>query len=524
MLTIFNIARKLGLHFRSAYLHFFQSAAMYLIAVIILLYLTGCAASKNYSPEKKFPRAELQQDYSLLRTILEKKHPSLYWYTPKDSMDKFFSEGYRAIEDSMTELQFGWKIIAPLTHKIHCGHTSFSMSSGWNRFVRHIKLPSFPLHLKIWADTMVVVLNLNAKDTLIRKGMLITAINGMRSRELINKMKEYLAQDAYAENVINMRLSMGFPYFHRNIFGLYKSYAIQYIDSSGIEKHASIPYFDPAADSLEKKPPFPAERLRLSRRQKIERIRSLTLDPAGSLATLKLNSFSGGHLPKFFRRSFKTLHRSNIQNLVVDVRNNGGGNINNYVNLTRYIRHTPFKVADTAASIEKNFRPYSKYIKAEFLDKPGLFFLTKKRSDNKYHFTFWERRIIKPKKRYHFSGDVYVLTNGLTFSASALFCNAVKGQPNVKIVGEETGGAWYGNSGIVIPDILLPNTKLKVRLPFFRLVQYNHVAKNGTGIIPDVVVAPTVYDVRNGIDRKMSVVKDMILNKTAGKPNHDPVF
>jgi hypothetical protein len=470
--------------------------------------------SKNYSPDKKFSQDELQKDYTLLRNILEKKHPSLYWYTPKDSMDNFFEQGYQHIKDSMTELQFGWEIIAPLTNKIRCGHTSFTMSSGWNKFIRDKRIPSFPLLLKIWADTMVVIGNINTKDSVIKRGTLITAVNGIRNHDLLKKMFSYLAQDGYAENVNYIRLSMNFPYFHRNIFGLYKNYLIQYIDSTGNEKKAFIPYYDPSADTLEKdkKFSFNAER-KLSRQQKLQWIRSLKTDTVQSIATLKINSFTKGHLQSFFRRSFKKINNKNIQHLIIDVRNNGGGNINNFVYLARFIRNSSFKVADTAASIAKNFRPFSKYIKADFFDKPALFFLTRKGNDNKYHFGFWEKRSIKPRQRNHFNGDVYVLTNGLTFSASALFCNAVKGQSNVQLVGEETGGGWYGNSGIVIPDIVLPNTRLKVRLPFFRLVQYNHVAQKGTGVLPDVFISPTLNDVRNNVDRKMEVVKEIILHK-----------
>ena len=108
------------------------------------------------------------------------------------------------------------------------------------------------------------------------------------------------------------------------------------------------------------------------------------------------------------------------------------------------------------------------------------------------------------------NGNLYVLTNGQTFSASSLFCNAIKGQQGITLLGEETGGGWHGNSGILIPDIKLPNTGLRVRLPLFRLVQYNHVAKTGTGVLPDVVV-PTSYDaLLKGIDKKMVVVMEMI--------------
>ena len=126
----------------------------------------------------------------------------------------------KSITDSMTELQFGWKILAPLTSKIHCGHTSFGMSKGWNKFIRKKRIPSFPLHLKIWKDTMVVTANLNRRDSVIKKGMLITSINGMKNNELIKKMFDYLVEDGYEDNVNYLRLSTSFPYFHRNIFGI----------------------------------------------------------------------------------------------------------------------------------------------------------------------------------------------------------------------------------------------------------------------------------------------------------------
>jgi hypothetical protein len=85
----------------------------------------------------------------------------------------------------------------------------------------------------------------------------------------------------------------------------------------------------------------------------------------------------------------------------------------------------------------------------------------------------------------------------------------LKGQKNIKLVGEETGGGWYGNSGIMIPNITLPNTKLRVRLPVFKLVQYQHIPEKGTGVMPDIYVGPDWRDVLNGVDTKMEVVKEL---------------
>ena len=480
----------------------------FISTLFIITFLCSCSASKNYNANKKYSKEELQQDYTLLRNILEKKHPSLYWYTPKDSMDYFFNEGYKAINDSMTELQFGWKILAPLTTTIHCGHTSFSMSKGWNKFIKNKSIPSFPLFLKVWNDTMAVIYNLNKDDSIIKKGTLITSINGLKSSDIISRMFDYMVEDGYSDNVNYIRLSTSFPYFHRNIFGLYKTYNVGFIDSNGVEKNTSIPLYNVLPDSLVKRKKIEKELKKSDSFKRFENIRSLQIDTSTALMTI--NSFSKGHLKNFFKRSFRKLRESNTKNLVIDIRANGGGDINNYVLLTKFLRNTSFKVADTAYSNDKGFGPFTKHVSSGFFNNIGLLFVTRKEKDGKYHFRYWEHHTFKPKRSNHFNGEVYVLINGLTFSASTLFCNSVKGQQNITLVGEETGGGWYGNSGIMIPDIKLPNTKLRVRLPYFRLVQYNHIAEKGTGVIPDVYIKPVYKDLVNGVDTKMEWIKEKI--------------
>lgn len=491
-----------------------MKAASVFIVYIFCFGLISCSVSKNYSADKKYPKETLQEDYSLLRNILEEKHPSLYWYTSKDSMEYYFDEGFKNISDSMTELQFGWKILAPLTNKIHCGHTSFTMSKGWGRFIRNKRIPSFPLYLKVFKDTMVVTANVNRKDSVIKKGMLITSINGIKNSDLIKKMFGHMVQDGYENNVNYIRLSTSFPFFHRNVFGIYKNYSVGYIDSMGRERKTLLPVFGVIEDTLKKVKSFPpVKEKRIPRKEKLENVRSLKTN--NGIAVMTINTFaSGNYLKGFFRRSFKSLRKNNIQNLIIDIRANGGGDISNYVSLTKYIRNTPFKVADTSVAISRGFGAYTRYIKSGFFNNIGLLLLTKKTADGRYSFGYWERHMKKPKKKNHYEGNTYVLTNGLTFSASSLFSHAVKGQNNVTLVGENTGGGWHGNSGIMIPDITLPNTKLRVRLPMFRLVQYQHPPKTGTGIIPDIYIGPTVESTRKDTDRKMEFVNKLIKEKT----------
>jgi len=336
----------------------------------------------------------------------------------------------------------------------------------------------------------------------------------------------YLPLDGYADNINYIRLSSNFPYYHRNIFGIYKNYRVGYIDSIGKAGSVLLPMYQPLTDSTKKKPKIkrlqkiPRKEIR---KEKRESARSMEIDSSLQTATLILNTFSTGggrHLESFLKRSFKVLSQQKIKSLIIDLRSNGGGDVKMYVKLTKYIRNSKFKVADSSYASAKSLAPYSKYIKQGWFNNIGLFFLTRKKSDGNYHFGYWERHYYGPTTRHHFDGNVYVLINGPTFSASTLFCNAVKGQNNVQLIGEETGGGWHGNSGIMIPDITLPITKLRVRLPLFKIVQFNHMPKDGRGVSPDIFIPTTASGVINNIDRKMEVVKGMIRqsNQTSGKP------
>ncbi len=487
---------------------------IFFISIVLCLY--SCASTKNnYNPNKKYAPQQLQQDYTLLRNILEAKHPSLYWYSPKDSMDMYFDKYYSSITDSMTEQQFGWQVIAPLTNKIHCGHTSFGRSKAYNKWSVNKKFPSFPLFLKSWNDTLAVVTNLNRKDSVFKRGTLITSINGIKNAELRDYMFGYLVEDGYADNVNYIRLSSNFPYYHRNILGISKNYTVTYLDSAGNEKITSLPVIDISKDSTQKnrEGKLAKKKTRVTKETKQKKLldlRSLAVDTANNTAIITLNSFTTGGLRKFYRQTFRYINNSGIDNVVLDIRSNGGGKIRLSTLLTKYVTRTNFKVADTSFAISKSLRPFSKYIKESFINNLGMFFLTRKYKDGLYHFGRWEKKVYRPKTTNNYTSKLYVLIGGSTFSAASLFSNAVKGQPGVVLVGEETGGGWHGNNGILIPDITLPNTHLKVRLPLFRLVQHNHIPKNGRGVAPDIYIGTNYNAFLKSIDFKLQEVMEMI--------------
>jgi hypothetical protein len=485
------------------------------IPVALLIWaMNGCAVSgRNSDPLQKYAPEALREDYDLLQDVLEKFHPSLYWYTPREQMDSIFRHYRGAIRDSMTQQQFGFRVLAPVTTSIRCGHTSFSFSRQYTKYFRGLPLPSFPLYLKIWGDTMVVTENRDRSDSTFRRGTRITSINGLGAARLASTMFRFMPTDGYAENINYIRLSSAFPYYHRNIFGLQKNYQVGYLDSLGLPKTAVLPVYIPKQDTGRKRPPafaVPRDK-RMSRTERKLETRSLAVDKQLRSAYMNVESFDNGFsLKRFYRQSFRRLRKEQVEHLVIDVRNNGGGKVDNYTALARYLKDTAFRVADSAFALRRNFNRYGKYFQSNEVNWLAMkLFVTGKRS-GLHRFRYWENHVFRPRSRNHFDGQVYLVISGPTFSASSLFCNTMKGQSNVTLVGEETGGGAYGNSGLMIPQITLPHTGMRVRVPLFRIVQYKHPPKDGRGVVPDIYVTPTVEGVTRGRDLKMEKVQELI--------------
>jgi C-terminal processing protease CtpA/Prc len=256
--------------------------------------------------------------------------------------------------------------------------------------------------------------------------------------------------------------------------------------------------------------PAPQPSKKERRQQELNNTRLLKIDTVNRTAMMDLASFGRGYgLARFFKNSFRALEKNRIGHLIIDVRSNGGGSVNNSTVITRYLASRRFRISDSLYAIRKR-SPNQRYIQNHFWNKLFLFFFTRRKPDGNYHFGYFEKHFFKPKKKNHFDGKVYILTGGNSFSATTLFANALRDQDNVTIVGEETGGGAYGNSAWLIPDVTLPETGVRFRLPLFRLVIDKNIPKNGKGVQPEVSSVPTVEAIRRGRDFKVEKAMELI--------------
>jgi C-terminal processing protease CtpA/Prc len=487
------------------------------ISCLLFLLFSGSAfAQKKIFTLPKKDAASLREDLSLLQKILEANHPSLYWYTPKDSVDFFFRETINSITDSLDEVQFKNKV-ALVVSRIRCGHTSVLFSKGYTKNAVHYRYPAFPLYLKAWKDTLVVLNNLFSDDSILKRGTIITGINGRTNRQLLDTMFQYISSDGYAMNYKNQVVSGNFPAWYKTIIGLDSAYDITYIDSTGKEKFTSLKNFTPVIDTSKKQTTrlaLPVEKptRRQLRRAGLLAKRSMTIDTLMSTAFIRLSTFSGGGLRSFFRQSFKDIKNLHIQHVVIDLRENGGGKVISSILLTKYLSDHPFKVGDSVVAASRKFK-YGNYIHPVWTYWFAMNFGSHKAADGTIHFRHYEKKLFEPKKKFHYDGQVTLVQGGFSFSATTIFIASLKGQKNISIVGEETGGGYYGSSAMYLPTITLPHSGLRVTLPMYRLVM-DKTRPKGHGIVPDIQIDPSSDAIKKGVDPKMEKIREMIKQKT----------
>lgn len=493
------------------------------VLVSFWCFLAACGSSKNIyldskqlDAQQKISPDKLREDFVLLKKILEANHPGLYWYTPKDSIDWYFNTAINGLSDSLTEFRFRNKIAWALSN-IRCGHTSVRFSKSYSKKLKHIKIAQFPLALKTWRDSIVVVGSAFKNDSIFKRGTVITSINGLSNRQVLDSMFRFISTDGYSDNFKSQVCSLNFPGYYFNAFGPSEKYTIGYIDSTGVERIAVINQYNPKNDTSKQsktvaiKKQVPAEPVKRKEEPPpvIFASRSLQIDTTNSIAFMRIATFSSGKLKKFFRRSFRKIQKEHIKNLIIDLRENGGGNIGNSIYLEKYLSAKPFKVADTVAANTKNI-PYKKYIRPGLLYWFAMQLTTHKKEDGRAHFGYYENHLFKPKSSNHFDGRIYVLQGGFTFSASTMLISSLKGQSNITIVGEESGGGNYGNSAVYLPTIVLPNSKLRITMPLYRIVIDSNKQKNGRGVMPDITMPPSSVAIRQNIDLKMQTVLKII--------------
>ncbi len=201
---------------------------------------------------------------------------------------------------------------------------------------------------------------------------------------------------------------------------------------------------------------------------------------------------------------------SDMPNMIIDVRNNPGGHIEVLRQLLSYF------VNDTPADLNQYFKvnsnttyPSLKYSQ-NYLETSVIFDGYEAREGKKgYYRTDSTLMNIMPDSLVNYTGKVYVLTGEETISAASIFASYLIRNRRAVSVGRETGSAYHWLTAIKFADIILPNSRIQVRIPLVQSTFDDSVTERtplGRGLLPD-------YEVPLTIDEYYSAPNDIIMEK-----------
>jgi len=483
-----------------------------LMKVVLCVCLLFCpllaeqeAKTHDFNPEEKFTVKELKDDFRLLRTALEEGHGGLYRYTTKKELDQQFETLSGKLTQPLTAREFLLHL-APLIANINDGHTGMTLPSSHIKYLKEQPI-FFPFKLKFIKGKAYLFRNYSQQPHLVMGGEVIS-INGQPISTIIEKMLPILCSDGHIESSKYRRLEST-SYFSRTyhiLFGKTTEYSIAFLPP-GIKDVKTIKCKGLTQDQLnetfEKRYPEAAKN-----KPPIE------LEYKGNIPILTIRTFGGGYIkagisyPEFLKNAFTQFHEKNVKNLVIDLRDNGGGSDEYGKILCAYLMDAPFQYYNhlEVKQNKHSFWPHTHSPEGEKELAQSI------KKNNRGTYDVWNHPnlgIQQPLKPT-FKGNVFILINGRSFSATGECTSVIHYYKKARFVGEECGAGYYGNTSGFGAILTLPNTRLRLRMPMVKYAMAVSGYPTDRGIIPDYPIAPKINDLLNGRDTEMEFILALI--------------
>lgn len=252
----------------------------------------------------------------------------------------------------------------------------------------------------------------------------------------------------------------------------------------------------------------------------------MKLETREDIAIMEIKTFSTYYVKKakqnfkkFFDNAFESIEKNNIEHLIIDLRDNGGGDEMPTLQLFSHLSEQPFTFYETMYT-KTNRIANPKLYNSRWFSMNFLYPLFKLKKNGKVYNIKGIPGLKKHKPATTiFNGDVYILTNGFSFSATGEITSFIKNSNRAVFTGEEVGRNANQNISGTTRILTLPNTKIRIRIPV-ELFKLNVNHKNaGHGVIPDYNIRPSITDKINGTGVEMEYALELIKKRKKVKQN-----
>lgn len=436
-----------------------------LLTIVAILIQTACLGQAKY---KYFTKAELEQDLTFFAEKLTAIHPLFLNNGLRSEWEENFFTMKKSLKDSMTQNEF-YLLLAPTLASLNDGHSYFQMPFAQRMIYTKAGGLAFPFFVDIIDSKILITQYCGDDSTLFSGGEEILQINGINSAKIVLELQNLFGGSSIANR--QKAAAYNFRFYIWMIYGFEKDYEMLIKN----RQNDTLQVFIPGITSEQ----F-LQNIKKLHSQKNE-LYSFSIDNKNKTSLLKIKSF--GQLESFCAfadSAFMVLKKNQIENLIIDIRGNGGGRSVVVDSLMNYLTD----------------KPYSQYRKIEIRVSQELKEYYKVKYPEQYDWinNYAIDDIVVPDMNLttplnndlRFGGNLFLLTDKTTASAAATFAGIFKELKTGIIIGEETGGTvgYYGDYW----DIITPNTAITFCIAPKHFIQYGGTDLN-RGVIPDYEVA-----------------------------------
>ena len=464
---------------------------------------TQPVVARQYTP------TQLQHDLEVLQQAVRAGHLGARTYHAAAYLDSCAAAVQAQLTQPLTEREFR-VLLRPYVAALGCGHTVLQPSEAALAEAKGTTPFVLPLQLAPVAGRLVVVAAPGVRPGLLQPGDEVLTLNERPAEQVQQGMLRQVASDGYNRTHALHAVRRATYLYHAHAFGLAAAYTVQVRSQDGTMRTLRLTAAD--VDTARANQYYRALRQPVAGALlRGEGGNSLRLLPQDStMAILDLNTFSG-HQKPFYKAAFRELQRRPVRALVLDLRDNGGGQAFGGNGLLRYLLPGPFRFVFETGPEQRRVR---RQLEMGFWERatPGLMstnpLQTWQRGRHQFVFRF------RPRRSLRYAGPVYVLTNGGTFSMASYVAAYLKHRAGATVVGEETGGGEAGSNAMLSGWLRLPETRQRVQFPVYRVVHQVEAGPDaGRGVLPNVPVTYSAADLVQGHDRDLSTVLELIAGR-----------
>ncbi len=425
----------------------------------LLLFITNV-----FGQVKSISKEEMIQDIDILFSTIKKVHPDMYAVYPKYKLHKDIERVKGELKDE-ADIFYFFEKVNPLVVKLGDGHTGGFFPRAHLGLDPDIRL--FPFTVKVtYPEKAIVVQNdFTQSQTAISRGGQITKINNRPAKYIVQEMMNLVSGEK--DFFKTERLEVLFTPL---LYALYRDsvFDIEY-------------EFDRKMQSVQVKgiPHEERYKRRSAEKEESPELYSLSILQDENIGILDIKLFVSDldDFKLFLDSAFQVLQDKNIGNLIIDIRENGGGNSRLGDEVFQYISPVPFaqfgKTIMKYSDIQKEY--YRTNYNREVTNPNGIEILNENPELTKLR-----------ENDLRYNGDVYLLISHYTFSSAASFSWAFQYLNMGTVIGQESGGIAVCFGDNITQD--LPNTGLSYSISHKKFYQYGATDENNHGTLPDYEV------------------------------------